>query len=464
MSRILVIDDEQVIRDLIVEILVDGGHDAFGVATAEEALEGLADRRIGLVVSDIVMPGLSGLELLGLARTQRPSLPVLLVTGAGTHGNLREALARGAAGLVMKPFSHRELLQAVAAAIDRAERSERDLRERLLTPTLASVLANAIEARESSLSGHCERMAVLATRLGERLGLAEDELETLRMGAILHDVGKIGIPDRVLLKADPFTDEERTLMRTHALVGHQLLEPLEPLELLGAVRPAVRSHHERWDGSGYPDGMAGEQIPLAARIVAVADAVEAMSADRVYRDSLKGAEIRRELEAGRATQWDPALVDLVLEMIETGELDFSLEGLQLRDLDAPPWETKPLFSVLVVGDDPGHALLTRGAIEDAVGRVAFAHATNAANASDLCRGTTWSLVLVDQSLPDRSGFDLIDLLQRTRPGVPVLMLIGEGSDDVALEAIAHGARDFVVKSNTFRETLTERVRTLMAVA
>ena len=460
MKRILVIDDdEQVVRDLIVEILADGGHDAFGVATAEDALEALTDRRIQLVVSDIVMPGLSGLELLDLVRAQRPSLPVLLVTGAGTHGNLREALARGADGLVMKPFSHRELLQAVAAAIDRANRSERELRERLLTPTLASMLANAIEARESSLSGHCERMAVLATRLGERVGLAEDELETLRMGAILHDVGKIGIPDRVLLKAGRFTDEERALMRTHPLVGHQLLEPLE---LIAPVRPVVRSHHERWDGAGYPDGLAGERIPIAARIVAIADAVEAMSADRVYKPALNRAEIICELQAGKAKQWDPLLVDLVLDMIESDELDFTLDGLHVGENGDTPAETKPIFSALVVGEDPGQALLARRAIEDALGRVVFAHATDTANAIELCRGTTWSLVLVDQSLPGRSGLDLIDTLRKTCPSVPVVMLTREGSDDVAIEAIRHGASDYVVKSHSFRDALTARVRTLVA--
>src|SRR5438552_6749116 len=134
------------------------------------------DERIGLVVSDIVMPDISGLELLEAMRLHRPSLPIVLVSGATTHENLSEALTRGADGLVAKPFTQAELLEAVKKALDRAHRSERDLSERLLTPTLTSALANAIEAREEGMRGHCERLTVLVMRLGVRLGLGEEEI------------------------------------------------------------------------------------------------------------------------------------------------------------------------------------------------------------------------------------------------------------------------------------------------
>jgi putative nucleotidyltransferase with HDIG domain len=161
-------------------------------------------------------------------------------------------------------------------------------------------------------------------RLGLALRLGEEEIETIRLGALLHDIGKIGIPDRVLLKPSSLTPEETELMRTHTIIGDNLLEPID---LLAVVRPIVRSHHERWDGCGYPDGVAGEEIPLGARIMAVADSVEAMSAKRVYREPLCEPEIVLELERGRGTQWDPTLVDLVLELIDTEEVSFSAEGL-----------------------------------------------------------------------------------------------------------------------------------------
>jgi putative two-component system response regulator len=324
MTKILVIDDDAVVRDVIGEMLLGAGYEVVDAATAAEALELFMDDEIRLVVSDIVMPEQSGLELLDAMRLHRPSLPIVLVTGENTRDNLTEALTRGADGLVAKPFSSAELQEAVEKALDRAGRSERDLRERLLTPTLTSALANAIEAREEGMRGHCERLTVLAMRLGLSLGIGAEEIETIRLGALLHDIGKIGIPDRILLKPGSLTPEETDLMRTHTIIGDNLLEPID---LLAVVRPIVRSHHERWDGDGYPDGVAGEEIPLGARIMAVADSVEAMSAKRVYREPLCEPEIVRELERGRGTQWDPTLVDLVLGLIDSEVVSFSAEGL-----------------------------------------------------------------------------------------------------------------------------------------
>jgi putative two-component system response regulator len=329
MIKILVIDDDAVVREVIGEMLAVAGYEVVAAANAAEALELFMDERIGLVVTDIVMPDVSGLELLEAMRLHRPSLPIVLVTGANTRDNLSEALSRGADGLIAKPFTRTELQEAVETALDRAGRSERDLCERLLAPTLTSALANAIEAREEGMHGHCERLTVLAMRLGLALGLDEEEIEAIGLGGALHDVGKIGIPDRVLLKRGTLTPEENELMRTHTIIGDDLLRPID---LLAAVRPIVRSHHERWDGLGYPDGIGGEEIPLSARIMAVAEAVEAMSAKRVYREPLSEPEIVRELERGRGAQWDPALVDLVLRLIETDAVSFSAEGLRISQV------------------------------------------------------------------------------------------------------------------------------------
>jgi putative two-component system response regulator len=317
MTRILVIDDEAAVRTVMAEILESSGYQVEVAETAERGLELLDTCEPELVVSDVQMPGLSGLELLDVLRERRASLPVVLVTGAGTYDILTEALAQGAAGLVTKPFSHEQLRDAVGDALGRSQRSEEELRERLLAPTLASALANAIEARSAELHGHCERLACFAVLLAQRLGLSESEIDAVRLGAILHDVGKIGIPDSVLLKPGPLEDDERAIIQTHTLIGDHLLEPLD---LLARARPIVRHHHERWDGAGYPDGLAGEEIPLGARIVAVADAIEAMSAERVYRGALDDDEIAAELRTGRGAAWDPRIVDLALASITLREL------------------------------------------------------------------------------------------------------------------------------------------------
>ena len=328
MARILVIDDEPLVRSLMAQILSAAGHEVSEAGDAREALSTLERCDAELIVSDLLMPGVSGSELMRRVRELRPSLPVVLVTGVGTYTTVSDALGGGADGLVLKPFSHTELEDAVSGALERAGRSERELRRRLFTPTLTGALANAIEARDSSLHGHCERLSALALRLAGASGLGAEELETVRLGAILHDIGKIGIPDRVLLKAGPFTSEERALMATHPLIGDRLLEPLADLV---HVRPVVRHHHERWDGGGYPDHLAGAEIPIAARIVALADAMEAMTGPRRYRRPLRPEAVVAELEINRGSQWDPDLVDVALALIRAGAVGFTPGGVEVRD-------------------------------------------------------------------------------------------------------------------------------------
>ncbi|HZB23644.1 MAG TPA: response regulator [Gaiellaceae bacterium] len=452
MTQILVIDDEPVIRELMREILQLDGHHTIGAETAERALELLEQQQVSLVVSDIMMPGLSGLELLEEVHARRPSLPVILVTGAGTYDNLTQAVTRGADGLVIKPFSHADLQNAVSAALERQSRTERDLRERLLAPTLGALLANAIEARNAELQGHCERLGDLAARIAQRLGVSRTDIERIQLGAVLHDVGKIGIPDSVFLKPGALTDDERALMRTHTEVGAALLDPLG----ISDVRAIVLHHHERWDGAGYPHRLAGDAIPLAARIVAIADAVEAMSAPRPYRDRLQRDAIVAELERGRGAQWDPRMVDVVLDMIATGELEFEASGFCLSVAAATL--TPPPRSVLVVEDDDAavHAIES---VED----VRVVHVTDAESAVELCSSTRWSLAVLGPSLPG-DGLALLQELKQRAPTMPVVMLTREGSDGIAIEAFRNGATDYVVKANGFAARLAETVRTQLEAA
>ena len=459
MSRILVIDDEDVIRMLVVEILESAGYDVMSAESAERALTLLEKADFDLVVSDVVMPGLSGLELLEAVRARRASLPVVLVTGAGTYDTLSQALTRGAAGLVTKPFAHHELQSAVADALERATRSRDELRERLLAPTLASALANAIEARDEYLHGHCERLASIAVRVAELLGLPADEVETVRLGAILHDVGKIGIPDRVLLKPSALDDEERRIIETHPEIGDKLLEPLD---LLAGARPIVRHHHERWDGTGYPDRLAGEAIPLGARIVAVADSVEVMSSRQLYRQPRTPDQIVAELHRYRGAQWDPEIVDLVLSLIDSGELEIGHEGPRVLEQAPDDEVAAPNLSVLLVEDDDDQAQLVTEALERALDGAVVSRAGTVAYAAELSNGSTWSLAVVDHNLSDGHGLQVLDALRATDPTMPILMLTGQGSEESAVEAFRHGASDYVVKSSDYLDALAARVRGLVA--
>jgi putative two-component system response regulator len=457
MSRVLVIDDEAVIRMLVMEILESAGHEVVGADSAERALGLLDGEDFDLVVSDVIMPGLSGLELLEAVRAQRASLPVVLITGAGTYETLSQALTRGAAGLVTKPFAHRELQSAVAHALERAARSRQELREKLLAPTLASALANAIEARDSYLHGHCERLAALAVRIAEDIGLPADEVETVRLGAILHDIGKIGIPDRVLLKPGALDPEERRIVETHPEIGDKLLEPLD---LLAEARPIVRHHHERWDGAGYPDGLAGEEIPLGARIVSVADSVEVMSSRQLYRTPLAADQIVEELRLQAGRQWDAAIVDRVLELVDSGQLVLTGDGLHLLEPDEETVVPSGL-AVLLVEDDDDHALLLTRALEQALDGAVIARTGSVAGAAELVQGSEWSVAIVDHKLPDGLGLQVLDSLRKTNPSLPVVMLTGQGSEENAIEAFRHGASDYVVKGGAYLDALTLRVRGLV---
>jgi putative two-component system response regulator len=460
MNRILVIDDEEVIRMLVVEILESAGYDVTSAESAEVALTLLEETDFDLVVSDVIMPGLSGLELLEAVRARRASLPVVLVTGAGTYDTLSQALTRGAAGLVTKPFAHSDLQSAVADALERAARSREELRERLLAPTLASALANAIEARDEYLHGHCERLAGLAVRVAELLRLSPEQVEMVRLGAILHDIGKIGIPDRVLLKPSALDDEERRIVETHPEIGDKLLEPLD---LLSGARAIVRHHHERWDGNGYPDRLADTSIPLGARIVAVADSVEVMSSRQLYRQPRTATQIVEELREHRGKQWDPEIVDLVLGLIESGELQLSGDGLHL--LEQVPHEISvPGFSVLLVEDDDEHAVLLTEVLERALEGAVVSRTASAAGAAELASGSTWSLAVVDHNLPDDHGMQVLDTLRANDPTMPIVMLTGQGSDEMAIEAFRHGASDYVVMGGGYLEALASRVRGLVSSA
>src|SRR5205823_3575924 len=290
---------------------------------------------------------------------------------------------------------HAELQAADEDALERAARSREELKERLLAPTLASALANAIEARDEYLHGHCERLASLAVRIAELLGLPPDKVETIRLGAILHDIGKIGIPDRVLLKPGPLDAEERRVVETHPEIGDKLLEPLD---LLAGARPIVRHHHERWDGTGYPDRLGGNAIPLGARVVAVADSIEVMSFRQLYRQPRNPEEIVQELRTFRGGQWDPEIVDLALELIESGELELGPDGLRLLEQTAEKVQASGV-AVLLVEDDDDHALLVTKALERAFDGAVIARAGSVARAAELANGSEWSLAVVDHNLP-----------------------------------------------------------------
>jgi HD domain-containing protein len=214
--------------------------------------------------------------------------------------------------------------------------TRRDVEAKLMTE-VNMALANAIEAKDSYTRGHSERLAKLAGACAERMGLSRDEVAAVRLGAILHDVGKIGIPDRILRQSMALTEDEMAWMRRHPQIGADIIGPVEGLH---HVAPLIRHHHEKWDGTGYPKGLKGEEIPLGSRIISVADAFEAMVADRIYRPSLGLSKALEEIKGGRGSHFDPRVVDTFLDLIanDTVHLPLPTKDEGQKALPARPEE------------------------------------------------------------------------------------------------------------------------------
>ncbi|HYO98944.1 MAG TPA: HD domain-containing phosphohydrolase [Pyrinomonadaceae bacterium] len=348
---ILIADDEEEIRNVLYELLAED-YECRLVASAEEALALLRTMRFDVVVSDIQMEGMSGLEMIPHVAKIAPDATVVMVSGAQTVESAIEALRAGAFDYVTKPFDLRHVEAAVSRALEHtrlreAKRRYENYLEELvaertteLNRTLESLedsyrmtlkaLAAALETRDRETHGHSERVVSFSLRLGRELNLRGEELRSLEFGALLHDIGKIGVPDAILHKPAQLCEEEWVNMRRHPLHGQQILQGINFLE--GAAR-VVGQHHEKWDGTGYPQGLRGKEIDLNARIFAVADAFDAITSDRVYRAGRSYEVAVGELEEFAGRQFDPEVV-AAFHRIPRAEWD------ELREVSLRKWQER----------------------------------------------------------------------------------------------------------------------------
>ena len=297
-SRILVVDDNEQIRTLLERILVPEGHD---VRTATDGLAALAEVRRwapDVVLLDVEIPGMDGFEVCRQLKADPATrlTPVVLLTALSSVDDRIVGLDAGADEFLSKPV-HVHELKARIRSLTRVKRLV-DALDSAETAFIA--LAMTIEARDPGTNGHCERLAQRAVGLGKALGLPAEDLDVLRRGGYLHDIGKVGVPDAVLLKPGRLTPDEYRVMQRHTEIGDALCTPLQSLR---RVRPIVRSHHERLDGSGYPDGLRGDSVPLLALVVGVVDVFDALISDRPYRPALRLEHaiqhLRNEVDRGR---------------------------------------------------------------------------------------------------------------------------------------------------------------------
>ena len=326
--RILIVDDEVEITEILADLLSED-YECLKAGSAEDALALLRrGEKFQLVISDITMPGMSGLEMIPHVKQLSPETVVVMISGMQTVESAIGALRLGAFDYLMKPFDLRQVEAVVKRALEHHElvtakqRYENHLEELVeqrtaeLDRALNSLegayrstlkaLTAALETRDSETHGHSERVVTYSLRLGREYGLNSEEMKSLEFGSLLHDIGKIGVPDSILRKPAKLTEEEWVRMREHPLHGQQILRGIEFLQ--GAAR-VVAQHHERWDGTGYPFGLRSDDIDICARIFAVADAFDAITSDRVYRRGKPYEAASQELDDWAGRQFDPKVVE-----------------------------------------------------------------------------------------------------------------------------------------------------------
>jgi putative two-component system response regulator len=330
-SRILIVDDEELICRLLAQRLTSEGYSCVTANNGREALSHFYKNTFSLIISDIKMPEMDGIELLKRVKSLNPNMMVIMVTAYPEIDMAVEAMRMGAYDFIIKPADLDLILLSVKKALEK-KRLEEELEahhknlEKLVEERTAKlqhayrvlkkahldsvkVLAEAIDAKDPYTRGHSDRVRRMSLRIATHLGFPEDRLESLEYGALLHDIGKIGIKDEVLQKPGILNPGEIQYIREHPLIGVKIVEGID---FFKDKIPMIRHHHERFDGKGYPDGLAGDAIPLEARIITVPDAFDAMTSVRPHSQNKPLKEVLAELKEGKSKQFDPKILEIFL--------------------------------------------------------------------------------------------------------------------------------------------------------
>jgi putative two-component system response regulator len=329
--NIIVAEDEAIALKRSKYFLEKWGHSVITVQNGLEALEEFLSSKIDLVITDWMMPEMDGLELIRhiRSRTETPFVYVILLTSREDKKDIVEALESGVDDYIIKPFDPAELQARVNVGVRMVsmERSLMEFRtslERIVRKQTSAIrqtqeetiirLMSALELRDKETHGHVQRMRMFSMMLAEAVGWPKVRVNDLRLAAPMHDIGKIGIPDTILRKTGKLSEEEFEIVKSHTIVSSKILKDSK-FSMIQMAHDIALYHHEWWDGNGYPYGLAGEDIPQAARIVALVDVYDALSHDRFYRKASPEEEVLKIIKEGRETQFDPYLYDLFLDIL-----------------------------------------------------------------------------------------------------------------------------------------------------
>jgi putative two-component system response regulator len=322
--RILVVDDEGSIRRMMIPLLSRAGYECLQAESAEKAWEKLQQTNCSLMVLSITMPGVSGMQLLEKVKESCPNLAVIMVTEVNDRAAAVRALQLGAYAYIIKPFEPDELVISITNALEHrrlaaaSQQQEQKLKQKVAEQTaefradeteIIQKLAVAAEWRDDETGEHIRRIGLIAARIAVELGWRGRALEDIRLAALIHDIGNVGVPDVVLHKPGKLTAAEFEIVKLHTIVGAEILAHAHA-PLLRMARDIALCHQEKWDGSGYPQKLAGTAIPLSARIVAVADVYDAMTHPRVYRPAISQDQTLANMDSTRGKHFDPAVFDV----------------------------------------------------------------------------------------------------------------------------------------------------------
>jgi len=331
-ATLLIIDDETLLRRAIIRVLQREGYRCLDVPSAAAARAVLADEDVTLVLCDVMMPDEDGLSFIRWLREQPIQPALLMLTASECPRSINEALSLGAHGYILKPFQPNDLRIRIASALLRQQERQKQLNQ-AHEDTLKRLM-NAAAFRDNETGAHIQRLGLYASEMARLLSWGLKRRSQLKLAAAMHDVGKVGISDAILLKPDRLTPDEWAQMRSHTLVGYQLLRDTG-IPLLEMAARVAHSHHERWDGAGYPERLAGDTIPIEARIVAIVDVYDALCHARPYKEAWHEDDVIAYMRKRRGKQFDPMLLDLFIDNIEI------MRDIRLRLPDVSPTGEAP---------------------------------------------------------------------------------------------------------------------------
>ena len=472
MAHILIVDDEPEVLGLFREVLEVRGHSVEGASDVIEARERLAGAGFDLVVCDINLPGETGLALVRQVANELPDTAIVMVTAVDQPALAEEALALGACGYLVKPCRTNDLVITVAVGLRVRDLSRNgrlhveELESKVLRRTMAlheavqlleansetagmalretaDRLVTALTLRSDETAAHIQRMSRYGARLALAAGITTWSDDEIQVGMMLHDVGKIGVPDGILLKPSTLNEEEYEVVKRHPLLGAKLLsEGHSPVLTMGAE--IALTHHERWDGGGYPCGLAGESIPTVGRIAAIADVFDALTSERIYREARPAEQACGIMACERGRHFDPDLLDLFLLSLD--------EMLLIRDAHPDPASTATI-RVLIVDTRAlfADALVRLLGTADDVSVVGLAR--TAVEAVDMLAQRTADVVVLDADLPEGDGAAVIAAVQAEVPEPAVILLAGRGDGRLLQHALEAGGVGIIERDRAFEELL-----------